>query len=54
MISYADALIPREQKALFIMVDAESMLYLSYTVTVWGVMLQKEVLVFAAPVPMKN
>jgi hypothetical protein len=34
MISYADALIPREQKALFIMVDAESMLYLSYTVTV--------------------
>ena len=34
IISYALALIPIEQKALFMMVDAESMLYLSFTVTV--------------------
>jgi hypothetical protein len=54
IISYAEALIPREQKALLTMVDAESMLYLSYTYTVWGVTLQNEVVVFAAPAPMKN
>ena len=34
IISYALALSPIEQKALFMMVDAESMLYLSFTVTV--------------------